>query len=123
MKELYCIRNKLVKFYYRYSVDSEILSEDELNERIIKEHYNHAVELYKSIGDILFESHYFVLLSLEDRNETINAFDSIIEMDTYLERDSRNYSLALEDVVKMIEDLINLFSKLDEFITKIDKSF
>lgn len=120
LRELYFMRNKLVRLYYSYKADTQFMNGDMLKDKILEYYYIHVVELYGSIGDLLFGSKYFVLLPIENRDKLIQEFDYIVEEDACFIADKGNYSISIEEVIYKINDLVELFNLIEEEVKKVN---
>lgn len=123
LRELYSIRNKLVRFYFTYENDLEMNGDIQLEGDTLTKYYGLIINLYNEVGELLFNSKYFVLLPSMNRQQIINSFDYVIQQDEFLEADPGNNSIdGEEDVMPMITDLMKLFNQIENAINEINQS-
>lgn len=117
MRELYLIRRKLSHFYFSYQDNLIRLEEDEL----LEAYFLKAFQVYDEIAESVLGSKFFVQLPIEKRQQFLNVFDNVAYYDVCMENDT-NYYMEQEDIQEMINDLLNVFIKIDDEINKIEST-
>lgn len=117
--ELYLIRRRLSEFYFSYedNFNRSAGGEDEL----LQEYFPKALEVHKDIAELVLNSKFFVQLPIEERNKFLSLFDDVTKKQVRMEYDILEV-IEDEDIQTMVDDLLNLFEKIDEEITRLDNS-
>ena len=121
LRELYDIRNQLVRFYYMCEEDIGINGIDFSDGDKVVRYYDLSIKNYELVGNILFKSRYFALLPLIHRQQIIETFDSVMQLDELLMLDEDNVAED-EDIQLMVNDLNKLFEQINKAINELNSN-
>ncbi|GEM_PF-2879526 len=120
LRELYDIRNQLVRFYYMCEEDIEIYDGiDLLDGDKVARYYYLSIKNYELVGSLLYKSRYFALLPLTHRQQMIETFDSVMQLDEILNLYEDN-DIDRDDVELMVKDLQELFEQINKAIDELN---